>query len=290
MKIRNIILFLLISFLISGLWLAFGDKNLFRSGYNIAVINGSGLAKKFKDYRNVKEVLTYDDNNQALSDITKGKVDAAIMDRVMGLYLIKKAGYSGIRMAGDLINKEYLAVAFPKEDKALRQAINKALSEIIKNGTYAEISKKYFGRDILKGRTINVTYKDEPIATDGSWARVKKMGRICFAMSGIYPPFDYFNDNNELVGFNVEIAKEVCAVLNVKYEPVITGRNTIEGLKTKRYDAIWDNLIIREDLMDIVEFSDPYCVSGAQLFVRRDSTITGLKSLETILFRSIVHI
>jgi polar amino acid transport system substrate-binding protein len=42
---------------------------------------------------------------------------------------------------------------------------------------------------------------------DNSLERVKKAGEISFSMSGGYPPFNYYNDKNELVGLILMYAK-----------------------------------------------------------------------------------
>jgi polar amino acid transport system substrate-binding protein len=52
--------------------------------------------------------------------------------------------------------------------------------------------------------------------------RVNKAGSISFAMSGGYPPFNYYNDENELVGFDVDVCKEVAKRLDVEFEPITT--------------------------------------------------------------------
>ncbi len=42
-----------------------------------------------------------------------------------------------------------MGIAIRKDDKEMVEKVNKALDEIIKDGTYEKISKKWFGRNIL---------------------------------------------------------------------------------------------------------------------------------------------
>ena len=50
---------------------------------------------------------------------------------------------------------------------------------------------------------------------DISLDRVKEVGEISFAMSGGYPPFNYYDETNQLVGFDVDVCKEVATRLGL---------------------------------------------------------------------------
>ncbi len=266
--------------LLLGAWLTISQTTK-DSGYSVAVVTGTTFEKKAREFENVNEVKLYEDDNQTLSELANDRVDAVITDRLVGIIGIKEGGYDDLKLAGDLLYRETIAVAFNKKDNALRQAVNRGLAKIIDNGTYAEISEKYFGRDILEGLERGITHPDESEATDGSFERVKKAGKIRCAMSGGYPPFNYYNDNNQLTGFDVDIAKAVCEELGVKYEPVTTAWDgIIEGLRAKRYDGVWGSMAITDERLKIVDFSDPYYLSGAQLVVKEDSGINGPEDLE----------
>jgi ABC-type amino acid transport substrate-binding protein len=262
--------------LLIGGWLVFNDRSNEKEGYSVAVVTGTTFEKKAREFAKVKEVKLYEDDNQTLRELSAGRVDAVITDRLVGLIGIKKGGYDNLKIAGDLLYRETIAVAFNLEDRTLRQAVNRALQEVISDGSYATISRKYFGRDILEGLERGTTHPDEPEGTDDSWARAKRAGRIRFAMSGGYPPFNYYNKENELTGFDVEIGKAVCAWLGVEYVPITTAWDGIvEGLRAKRYEGIWGSMAVTEERLKVVDFSDPYYLSGAQLVVSADSEIGG---------------
>lgn len=272
---------LVVVLVILGAWLVLGRFIARETGYTVAVVTGTTFEEKAREFKNVQEVKLYEDDNQTLSELENGRVDAVITDRLVGIIGIQEGGYTDLQLAGDLLYRETIAVAFSREDKALRQAVNRALTEIIKNGTYIEISRKYFGRDILDGLERGATHSGEPEAADGSWERVKRAGEIRFAMSGGYPPFNYYDDQNQLTGFDVEIAQAVCKELGVKYTPVTTAWDgIIEGLRAKRYDGVWGSMAITEERMKVVDFSDPYYLSGAQLLVKKGSPISGPEALD----------
>ena len=250
-------------------------------GLTIGAVTGTTFEAKAKEYPKVEEVKLYKDDNLTLQELANGRIDGVITDRLVGLIGIQKGGYDNLQLAGDFIYKETIAVAVRQNDDALRQAINKVLAEMIADGTYAAISEKYFGVDILDGVEYEITFPDEQPASDDSLRRVKQAGVIRFAMSGGYPPFNYFTEDDELTGFDVEIGKEVAAKLGVQYEAVTTDWSGIlEGLRSGRYDGIFGSMAITDERLEVVDFTDPYYYSGAQLIVVKGSDITGPEDLE----------
>lgn len=103
--------------------------------------------------------------------------------------------------------------------------------------------------------------------------RVRATGEISFAMSGGYPPFNFYNESNELVGFDVDVAREVARRLGVALKPVTTEwSGIIEGLRAGAYDGILGSMAITAERLKVVDFSVPYYYSGAQLLVREDAS------------------
>lgn len=111
--------------------------------------------------------------------------------------------------------------------------------------------------------------------------KVKEDGEISFAMSGGYPPFNYFNKRNKLVGFDVDVAKEVARRLGVKFKPVTTEwSGIIEGLRSGIYNGILGSMAATEQRRKVVDFSVPYYYSGAQMFVRTDAPFSSVNELK----------
>lgn len=94
-------------------------------------------------------------------------------------------------------------------------------------------------------------------------------GKLTFAMSGLIKPLNYKDTNGELTGFDVEIGKEIAKRIGLEPNPVTNPWETIlQGLKGKKYDAIIGSMTHTEERAKQVDFTDPYYISGGQIFVK----------------------
>ncbi|MBR2449404.1 MAG: transporter substrate-binding domain-containing protein [Clostridia bacterium] len=74
----------------------------------------------------------------------------------------------------------------------------------------------------------------------------------------IYPPMNY-TDDGEFVGFDTELAKAVCGMLNVKCEfKEIVWKNKVMALNTKEIDVVWNGMTITAELQDAMSITSPY--------------------------------
>lgn len=122
---------------------------------------------------------------------------------------------------------------------------------------------------------------DNTEATVDSLQRVLDAGKFTVVGSGGYPPFNYFDENGEVVGFDVDVGKEIAERLGVELDYVTSDWDGLtEGLRSKRYDAILGSMAITPDRLLVLSFSDPYYYSGAQLVVNKDSEITDPSQME----------
>jgi len=96
-----------------------------------------------------KDVKNYPSDVYALQDLVPGRVDAVITDKIVGVSAIKQEGIQ-IKTAGDLLRKENISIAVNKDNPVLLKKINKAIKEMVDDGTYEKISNKWFGENVLK--------------------------------------------------------------------------------------------------------------------------------------------
>lgn len=117
----------------------------------------------------VGEVRTFGSDVVALQDLATGRLDAVMTDRLVGLYQIEEAGLDVVE-CGDPLYTESPAFAVKEGNTGLRDDLNEALATIIENGTYGEISQKYFGQDIsgaTGGDDAETTEGDDAESTEG---------------------------------------------------------------------------------------------------------------------------
>jgi len=95
------------------------------------------------------DVKFYPTLDEANSDLAAGRVDGVIADKFPLLAWAESAGKDCCKIIGDVNGTTADAsIAVRKEDNALRERLNKALDEIVANGTYKQISSRYFAFDI----------------------------------------------------------------------------------------------------------------------------------------------
>ena len=95
------------------------------------------------------KLVTFDDNNQALMDLEAKRLDAIVVDEILARYYIKARGAEKYKILDENFGKEQYGVGIKKGDTKFVEAFNKALDEVIADKTAGEISKKWFGEDIV---------------------------------------------------------------------------------------------------------------------------------------------
>ena len=97
----------------------------------------------FKD--NITEYKSYD---TAMLDMKAGRIDCVVIDQVLGNYKSAK-GKDKLFTSDFDFGDDYYAIGFRKGEATLTNKVNDALQTLIDNGKAAEISEKWFGKDIV---------------------------------------------------------------------------------------------------------------------------------------------
>lgn len=101
------------------------------------------------NYRRDAKIMVYDTQEAAYLDLKAGRIDALLSDIYPAHDWLQKPGNDKYEFIGDSIDiDDKIGIAIRKGDKALADRLNKALDDILKNGTYKKINAKYFPFDI----------------------------------------------------------------------------------------------------------------------------------------------
>jgi len=122
-------------------------------GKLVGVQDGSSaieaIQKDAATAKSLKELKKFADNVTALMDLSAGRLDALVVDEVVGrYYTAKKPGE--YRVLEEHFGTEDYGVGTRKEDTELMAKIQKAMDDMKKDGSAAAISTQWFGKDIIK--------------------------------------------------------------------------------------------------------------------------------------------
>ncbi|MGE5614671.1 MAG: amino acid ABC transporter substrate-binding protein [Bacillota bacterium] len=116
---------------------------------------------------------------------------------------------------------------------------------------------------------------------DRSWDKVKEKGELVMGLDDSFPPMGFRDENNELTGFDVDVAKEVCNRLGIKLRlQQIVWDTKEQELNTGNIDCIWNGFTITEERKENVLFTEPYMGNRQVLVVKSDSTLSKLSDFE----------
>lgn len=108
-------------------------------------------------------------------------------------------------------------------------------------------------------------------------------GKLTFAASGEFRPFSFVDDEQHLVGFDIEVGDAIAGVLGLEPNPKkYKFAAIVEGVKTGRFDAAVASHTITAERLAHVDFSTPYYYSGPQIFVRPESAIADSTELHGV--------
>ena len=127
-------------------------------------------------------------------------------------------------------------------------------------------------------------------SADDLLAQIKERGSIIVAMEGTWAPWTYHDDNNDLVGYDVEVAQNIAEKLGVEVE-FVEGEwdGLLAGLETGRYDIMVNGVGVTDERAEKYNFSTPYAYNKTAVIVRGDydeissmEDLNGKKTANTI--------
>lgn len=106
----------------------------------------------------------------------------------------------------------------------------------------------------------------------------REAGKLTMCSDIPYEPFE-FNRDGEVVGLDVDIAKEIASDLDLELNIIASSFDSIEsGLFSTQCDLAISSISITEPRQANMDFSDPYLDDDLMLVARKDSGITDLES------------
>lgn len=115
---------------------------------------------------------------------------------------------------------------------------------------------------------------------------IQERGTIIVGLEGDWAPWSYVDENDELTGYDVEVAKAIADKLGVEIQ-IVPGEwdGLFAGMDAGRYDMVVNGVEMTEERADKYDFSTPYAYIRTALIVKGDNdsikTFEDLKGKKT---------
>jgi His/Glu/Gln/Arg/opine family amino acid ABC transporter permease subunit len=224
-------------------------------GKRIGVLLGSMHDRYATEHYAAENVLQYKSPSDLMLAVKTGKIDAGFWTTESLMEMLRHDDAIGV-LGGPLVTVP-IGMGLRKDDDRLRERFNDFLRRIRADGTYADMIDRWMTRG---SRTMPEIANSK---TDG----VLVVGII----SDDGYPFTVVQDGT-LIGFDVEMAERFAAYLGKDIKRVdMEFGSLIAAVSTGKIDMIASTLIITEERMRQIAFTDPYYEIGMSAFALREN-------------------
>ena len=121
--------------------------------------------------------------------------------------------------------------------------------------------------------------KETQTQADVSLEKVKNAGEFVLGLDDSFPPMGFRDKDNNIVGFDIDLANEVCVRLGVKLktQPISWDAKEQE-LNTGKIDCIWNGMSVDSARAAAMNLSDPY-LKNRMVFSVKDKSLANLAAL-----------
>ncbi len=104
---------------------------------------------------------------------------------------------------------------------------------------------------------------------------------LIIGLDDSFPPMGFRDENNEIVGFDIDLAREVAKKLNMKLvvQPIDWASKELE-LNNGKISCIWNGLSVSPAREEAMTLSKPYIANRMIIITKNDSTLSSKADLE----------
>lgn len=205
-----------------------------------------------------------------LLQLNAKSIDVGVMDSIMaGYYMSQDTQYANSLqiVEGLTLSTEQYGIA-ARKGSGLIKKINGALIELANDGTIDTLANKYgIASEVCIDKNATVAELTEAELED--WNYITAQSKFIVGYT-LFAPIAY-EENNELIGFDIDLAKAVAEKLGLTVEFSLIEWNAKEALlEAKSIDCIWNGMTITEERLAAMEISLPYLNNAQVAVIRKD--------------------
>lgn len=162
----------------------------------VAVMAADSAEEFLRRHRPEFEIATFPTFMDALRDVTAGKSDAVVIQRLVAIRLLQQDEFEDLRLLEDPVAEYHqdFGFAVTRGNSRLLALLNEGLALVITDGTYRRLHTRWFTPLELPSRTILV---------GGDYN---------------YPPFEYLDEEGNPAGYNVDLVRAVARAMDLDIE------------------------------------------------------------------------
>lgn len=117
--------------------------------------------------------------------------------------------------------------------------------------------------------------------SDKSLQKVLDSGKFILGLDATFKPMGYTDENDEIVGFDIDVAEEVCSRMGVELVKQPINWDTKEqDLNVGKIDCIWNGMSVNPGREEEMNLSEPYMKNSMVFVVGASSEAKGMEDLK----------
>lgn len=110
--------------------------------------------------------------------------------------------------------------------------------------------------------------------------KIKREGRFTVGLDDTFAPMGFRDDEGNIVGFDIDLAKETARRMGVEAEfKALDWDGVLFELKSRKVDMVWNGMTITQERKKQIAFSDPYFTGEQIILTRSGSDIKDIDDL-----------
>jgi ABC-type amino acid transport substrate-binding protein len=171
---------------------------------------------------------------------------------------------------------EGYGIAFRKGSDAVEH-VEKAIDKLYDDGTAKLFASSY---GVVDNLLVDFLPSDSySTSGDSDWAYIQKKGTLVIGVTS-FKPMDYLNSISKWIGFDADLAREVCKELGVtaQFKEIVWATKE-QALDSKAIDCIWNGMTLTAAIRNTSSVTAPY-MTNRQVVVVKDEKYGDLASLK----------
>lgn len=120
----------------------------------------------------------------------------------------------------------------------------------------------------------------EAADSDDSLQKVLDAGQLVLGLDAAFPPMGFVDETGEIIGFDIDVAQEVCDRLGIALvKQGIDWDEKENDLNSGKIDCIWNGMSITTSRSETMNLSEPYMKNELIFVVMGDSDARGIEDL-----------